>query len=288
MELSQDGALVVLPNEQEQELLAVYEGVPGKVVAVCEHAWQAIVSNTVEYLWIVHEALAPYGRFKAWCGVKGIHYNAAKNAIARRRSKEQGKQLLPAPLLPPPEGEYRCIIIDPPWPMEKIVREERPLQAFENDTGLDYPVMTLREIEALPVRELAAQDGCHLYLWTTHKFLPDALRLMAAWGFRYECSLTWVKPTGITPYSWMYNTEHCLFGRCGNLPIERKGLKLGFTAPVIRHSEKPGFFYDMAVQASPEPRLEMFARQAREGFTVWGNEVSADATADALDSATAP
>jgi N6-adenosine-specific RNA methylase IME4 len=133
--------------------------------------------------------------------------------------------------------------------------------------------MTLAEIEALPIGDLAHDDGCHVYLWTTHKFLPDALGLFQAWGVRYQCLMTWVKPTGMTPYSWMYNTEHVLFGRIGSLPLEQNGQKLSFDAPVIRHSQKPDAFFGRVLTCSPEPRLEMFARQQRFGFTVWGNEV---------------
>ena len=194
----------------------------------------------------------------------------------QRRQEWQERQAVP---LPP--DTYRCIVIDPPWPVEKIVREVRPRQ----DSDLDYPVMTLDEIAALPVGEMAHAEGCHLYLWTTHKYLPDALRLLDGWGFRYECSLTWVKPTGMTPYSWMYNTEHCLFARRGNLPVVQKGLKLGFSAAVVRHSQKPDEFYERVLAASPGPRLEMFARQARDQFTVWGNEVASSIT---LDSAATP
>ena len=86
--------------------------------------------------------------------------------------------------------------------------------------------------------------------------------------------MTWVKPTGMTPYSWMYNTEHVLFGRVGNLPLERMGLKLSFEAPAARHSQKPEVFYERVLAASPEPRLELFARSPRAGFDAWGNEVN--------------
>ncbi len=133
--------------------------------------------------------------------------------------------------------------------------------------------MDLDEIAALPVADLANASGCHLYLWVTHKFLPDGLRLVEGWGFRYQCLLTWVKPTGITPFSWMYNTEHVIFARCGSLDIERKGLKLAFDAKVIRHSQKPGVFFERVLAASPGPRLEMFARTQHDGFEPWGNEV---------------
>lgn len=171
---------------------------------------------------------------------------------------------------PLPTGRYRCIVIDPPWPVVKIERDERPAQGIV----LDYPTMSVDEISALPVSEVAETDGCHIYLWTTHKFLPDALAMFPRWGAHYQCLMTWVKPTGMTPYSWMYNTEHVLFGRIGSLKLERMGLKLSFDAPVTRHSQKPDLFYERVSLASPGPRLEMFARQPRAGFDVWGNEVA--------------
>ena len=94
--------------------------------------------------------------------------------------------------------------------------------------------------------------------------------------FNYQCAMTWVKPTGITPYSWMYNTEHVLFGRKGSLDLMRMGLKLSFEAPVTRHSEKPDVFYERVAAATPGPRLEMFSRSNRDGFVAWGNEVIHD------------
>lgn len=168
-----------------------------------------------------------------------------------------------------PDGKYQCITIDPPWPVEKIEREERPNQK----RNLDYPVMTLEQIEALPIGNLSVEDGTHLYLWVTQKFLPDGMRLVESWGFTYQCLMTWVKPTGMTPYSWMYNTEHVIFARRGSLKLEQLGIKLSFEAPVSKHSAKPEVFYEIVTKASPGPRLAMFERSNREGFTPWGNEV---------------
>jgi N6-adenosine-specific RNA methylase IME4 len=150
----------------------------------------------------------------------------------------------------------------------KIDRDLYPDQGI----GLDYPVMSLDDIEKLPVAERADEAGCHLYMWTTHRFLPDALRITEAWGFRYQCLMTWVKPSGFTPYSWMYDTEHVLFARRGDLELSRMGLKLSMVEAKGAHSQKPHVFYDRVVQASPGPRLEMFARAARDGFDAWGNE----------------
>ena len=171
---------------------------------------------------------------------------------------------------PLPDEKYRCLIIDPPWEMEKISRDERPNQG----KFLDYPTMTIEELEKLPIKELADKEGCHIYLWTTHKHLPDALKLFESWGAKYQCLMTWVKPTGMTPFSWMYNTEHILFGRIGSLKLEKLGIKLAFNEKSREHSRKPDVFYDIVKQASPEPRLDMFSRESREGFNLWGNEVN--------------
>ncbi len=174
------------------------------------------------------------------------------------------------PKTPPlPEGKYRCIVVDPPWPVSKIEREARPRQGHD----LDYPTMSLEEIGALDVASLADPNGCHLYLWTTQKYLPDALDIASGWGFGYQCLMTWVKPTGMTPYSWMYNTEHVIFAHVGDLRLAQLGLKLSFEAPIAGHSVKPDVFYDRVARASPGPHLEMFARRQRAGWQVWGNEV---------------
>jgi len=97
----------------------------------------------------------------------------------------------------------------------------------------------LEEIENLPIPDLADPNGCHVFLWVTHKFLPKGLELFEKWGVKYQCALTWVKPTGMTLFSSMYNTEHILFGRVGSLQLLKNGLKLAFQAPITKHSEKP-------------------------------------------------
>jgi len=183
----------------------------------------------------------------------------------QRELASQPKQQIYIPL---PQGKYRTITIDPPWPMPKIHRKLRP-----NQIKLDYPIMSLEEIEALPIPDLAYKDGCHIYLWTTHKFLPTALKILNIWGAEYECQLTWVKNVGITPFSWMYSTEHCLFARIGNLPLMKLGQRLDFRDTVREHSRKPDKFYNLVRDVSPEPRIDMFTREQREGFGQYGNEI---------------
>jgi len=192
----------------------------------------------------------------------------AKKELQKHKQANEREERINNVITSPPTGKHRCIVIDPPWPVQKILRDKRP-----NQDVMDYPTMTLDQIVDLPIKDLVLEDGCHVYLWTTHRFLPDALEMFKKWGVKYQCLMTWVKPTGMTPFTWMYNTEHVLFGRVGSLKVERMGLKLSFEAPVQKHSRKPDAFYNLVREASPGPRLELFARQTRDGFTVWGNEV---------------
>lgn len=177
-----------------------------------------------------------------------------REAIQRQRSEH-------------PTGRYQTIVIDPPWPMQKIERDERP-----NQVGFQYPTM---DEEALRVFELPdfAEGDCHLYLWVTHKFMPMGLRLCEHWGFRYQCLLTWVKNVGFTPFSFMYSTEHVIFARKGSLPLRELGRRLDFTAKVREHSRKPDEFYDLVRDVSPGPRIDVFSREKRDGFDQYGKEV---------------
>jgi N6-adenosine-specific RNA methylase IME4 len=190
-------------------------------------------------------------------------------AAVENLNRNELRRVVKAPtLLPTPEpavGEYRCIVIDPPWPMEKIERDVRPNQA----RPLDYHPMSADDLRAF---EIPAADDAHLYLWTTHRFLPLALELADTWGFTYQCLLTWVKNVGFTPYSWMYSTELVIFARRGSLDLLVKGRRLDFAAKVREHSRKPDEFYDLIRDVSPGPRIDMFSREAREGFEQWGNE----------------
>jgi N6-adenosine-specific RNA methylase IME4 len=180
------------------------------------------------------------------------------------RPREKDKVIFP----PLPEGKFRTIVVDPPWPVQKILRKERMLQ--EEDLG--YKTIQIKQIMDFPMRDFMAED-CHMYLWATQKHIPTAFEVFKAWNVKYECLLTWVKNVGFTPFSWMYSTEHVLFGRVGSLELLKKGERLDFYAKVREHSRKPNEFYELVRKVSPEPRIDVFAREKHDGFASWGNEV---------------
>lgn len=165
-----------------------------------------------------------------------------------------------------PSNTYQTIVIDPPWPVKKILRDNRPKQII-----FSYPVMSIEEIKDIDIPSIAA-PACHIYLWVTQKYLPIGLEILEHWGFTYQCLLTWVKNVGFTPFSWMYSTEHILFGHKGGLPLLQKGLRLDFRAKVREHSRKPDEFYELVEKASPGPRIDFFSREKREDFDQYGNE----------------
>ena len=176
--------------------------------------------------------------------------------------------------------DFRCIVADPPWEMGKMGkgRDMRPGRVYQigHNIKTPYPTMTLAEIEAMPVADLA-DEAAHLWLWTTNKTLEDGFKVMRAWGFKYLAPIHWIKPAGIGAW-FVHVSQTCLFGYKGKcvFPLARYRRNVIQTGPPKRHSEKPEEAFTLIESVSPGPRLELFARRARPGWTVWGNEVEAN------------
>lgn len=160
--------------------------------------------------------------------------------------------------------KYKTILADPPWKYGK---------GWGWGAGEYYPLMTVEEICALSI---PSEDNAHLYLWSPNGMLPDALRVMKAWGFTYKTCITWVKHRSIFGYYFKGQTEQLLFGVKGRLPpADRRQVTVLF-ADIRKHSQKPNEIYEVIEKVSPPPYLELFARQRHNGWDVWGNEVRSD------------
>lgn len=135
--------------------------------------------------------------------------------------------------------------------------------------------MTLDEIRAIPVAELAEEDA-HLYLWTTNTHLPLAWPVVSSWGFRYSTLLVWCKkPMGAAGHpAYPIAAEYVLFCRRGQLSCKEQARCNWFVWPRMRrdNSRKPEAFLDLVESVSPGPYLELFARRQRLGWDTWGNE----------------
>lgn len=169
-----------------------------------------------------------------------------------------------------PAGKFGTIVIDPPWPMQKIERDVAP-----NQVAFEYPTMTEQELIGFGDRvNGAAGDDCHLFMWTTHKFLPMALRLLESWGFRYVLTMVWHKNGGFQPFGLpQYNCEFCLYARKGApVFVDTKAFNTCFEAARREHSRKPDEFYDLIRRVTNGSRIDIFSRERRDGFAQFGNE----------------
>jgi N6-adenosine-specific RNA methylase IME4 len=177
--------------------------------------------------------------------------------------------------------QFSTILADPPWQFQnrtgKIAPEHRRLSR--------YDTMTLGDIKALPVAEAAAPVA-HLYLWVPNALLPEGLQVMATWGFSYKSNIVWHKirkdggsdGRGVGFY-FRNVTELLLFGVRGKnartlAPGRRQVNLLGTRKR--EHSRKPDEIYPIIEACSPGPRLELFARGQRKGWTVWGDQAGSD------------
>lgn len=172
---------------------------------------------------------------------------------------------------------FGTILADPPWQFQNRTGKMAP----EHKRLSRYPTMSLQDICAMPVASLAA-DPAHLYLWVPNALLPEGLKVMESWGFSYKSNIIWYKVRkdggpdrrGVGFY-FRNVTEILLFGIRGK---NARTLDLGRTQENIistqkrEHSRKPDEQYALIEGCSSGPRLELFARGPRAGWTVWGNQ----------------
>jgi len=198
-----------------------------------------------------------------------ISINQAYKEVKREETKEVQKQKfaeLEQKEILPPTGKYDVIVIDPPWEMEKIKRDVAPEQI-----GFDYPTMSIEQIKEF---ELPAETDCHVFMWITHKHLPNGFEIFKSWGVKYVLTFVWHKNGGFQPFGLpQYNCEFVLYGRIGTPEFsDLKSLNACFTADRTGHSAKPELFYDTIRRVTKGKRIDIFNRRKIEGFDTYGNE----------------
>ena len=173
--------------------------------------------------------------------------------------------------------KFKTILADPPWQFQNKTGKVAP----EHKRLARYATLELDEIKALPV-ESAAADSAHLYLWVPNALLPEGLSVMEAWGFRYKANIVWQKirkdggPDGRGVGFYFRNvTELLLFGVRGkNVRTLQPGRTQVNTIATRKreHSRKPDEQYPLITSCSAGPYLELFARGARPGWSIWGDQ----------------
>lgn len=191
-----------------------------------------------------------------------------------------------------PRGHFACIAADPPWNFKSRTPLTAQNAGARRDAEKHYPVMPIADIAAMPVSELAARDA-HLFLWTTGPFLRASFDVMDGWGFNYSgIGFVWVKAKKThgrqlelmssadiertfflgLGHTTRKNCEFVLLGRRGSPKRLAKDVRELIFSPLREHSRKPDEFFQRVERYCDGPRLELFSREEREGWTAWGNQ----------------
>ena len=171
------------------------------------------------------------------------------------------------------DRRYPVILADPPW----------DYRLYNETTGSarapaeHYPAMELQEICGLPVADIATDDAV-LFMWTPAPHLPAAFEALAAWGFEYKTNAVWVKHAQGLGFFVRGQHELLLIATRGDIPCPLPANRPSsvIDAPRREHSRKPDEAYELIERMYPElPKIELFARQAGQGWDAWGNEAPA-------------
>ena len=167
-------------------------------------------------------------------------------------------------------GPFEVLLADPPWQYEHSVSQSREI---ENQ----YPTLSLEAICAIApeIRKQFSADSV-LFLWATSPKLLEALQVMEAWGYEYRTCVVWVKDQIGMGYYVRQKHELLLIGKRGNLPmpLPENRPESVIMAPRGAHSAKPVEAYELIERMYPgHSKLELFSREAREGWTAWGSEL---------------
>lgn len=179
--------------------------------------------------------------------------------------------------------KYQIILADPPW----HYRQGKSMGSnFQGAADAQYPCMDYRDIAKLPIKSIT-DEKCILFLWVTFPMLKEGIYVLEKWGFEYKTvAFTWLKTNihnmgaffGIGYYT-KSNAEICLLGTKGKTHtlVKSNSVSQVIITPKTKHSKKPQEARDKIIELCGDiPRIELFAREKKSGFDVWGNEVDSD------------
>lgn len=187
-------------------------------------------------------------------------------------------------------NKYHVIYADPPWQqkggrdLSGAYKKVDGKQVFNSTAvkseNLPYKTMSVDEIASLQIKNIVAKDAV-LFLWVTNKYLFEAKKVIDAWGFKYSTNITWSKKPhgGGLGGTFRVSHETLLFCTRGKVNAKNriKGTVFDVKRPYVNgypcHSKKPDFFIEMIEFLTDGKRLELFARDRRDGWDSWGNEV---------------
>ena len=176
------------------------------------------------------------------------------------------------------DKKYKIIYADPPWKQSK--GGKKAVRANSSGSPLDYPVCTLEEIKGHLQRAVSlTTENSILFLWTIDKYLFEAQKMAEELGYKLHARMIWNKVIGIpAAFTIRYGHEYLLYMYRGKMtPVasdERGKIHSVFTEKSTKHSKKPEIAYEIIERLYPYfERLELYARNERDAWDCWGNEV---------------
>lgn len=219
----------------------------------------AVSERTIWY------ALQAYDKFPSLDKIpegKNISWHKLTNLYLPGPKKEKTPDL--------PEGKYQVIYADPPW---MYGQEQHSTEKQATVLETHYPSMPTEDICQLPIGNLGL-DNSVLFLWTTSPKLFEAKQVIDAWGYEYKSSMVWDKVKHNVGYYVSVRHEFlliCTRGSC--LPDNPKLYDSVITEERTEHSKKPEVFYDIIEDIYKGKKIELFARNKRNGWECWGNQI---------------
>lgn len=186
--------------------------------------------------------------------------NKVYHEIRKKLSEDNIKEI---PML---KSNFSIIYADPPWKYNFSQTNERSIETH-------YQVMSLEQIKKMKIP--STKDSI-LFLWATAPKLKEAIEVIDSWGFEYKTCAVWDKEIIGMGYWFRGQHELLLLATKGKVrtPEEKNRISSVIRIKRGRHSEKPKEIYEVIEKMFPnETYLELFARNKRDNWVSWGNEI---------------